>query len=63
MSDSIPPEVVEQLRRFNEALTTLEDTYQKHFSNSLEESAQVPYYFHKHPLCIHNIQVDYLSNC
>uniref|UniRef100_A0A915Q201 Uncharacterized protein n=1 Tax=Setaria digitata TaxID=48799 RepID=A0A915Q201_9BILA len=40
MSDSIPPEVVEQLRRFNEALTVLEDTYQKHFSNSLEENMQ-----------------------
>nr|CRZ22727.1 Bm6734 [Brugia malayi] len=42
MSDSIPPEVVEQLRRFNEALTILEDTYLKHFSNSLEENAQRP---------------------
>ncbi|VDK77663.1 unnamed protein product [Litomosoides sigmodontis] len=42
MSDPIPPEVVEQLRRFHEALTILEDTYQKHFSNSLEENAQRP---------------------
>ncbi|EFO18313.1 nuclear DNA-binding protein C1D, partial [Loa loa] len=42
MSDSIPPEVVEQLRRFNEALTVLEDTYQKHFSNSLEANTQRP---------------------
>ncbi|KAL3990182.1 Sas10/Utp3/C1D family protein [Acanthocheilonema viteae] len=42
MGDSIPPEVVEQLRRFNEALTVLEDTYQKHFSNSLEENMQRP---------------------
>uniref|UniRef100_A0A8R1XQ99 Nuclear nucleic acid-binding protein C1D n=1 Tax=Onchocerca volvulus TaxID=6282 RepID=A0A8R1XQ99_ONCVO len=41
-SDAIPPEVVEQLRRFNEALTILEDTYQKHFSNSLEENMQRP---------------------
>uniref|UniRef100_A0A0R3S0S3 Nuclear nucleic acid-binding protein C1D n=1 Tax=Elaeophora elaphi TaxID=1147741 RepID=A0A0R3S0S3_9BILA len=40
MSDSIPPEVVEQLRRFNEALTILEDTYQKHFSSSLDENIQ-----------------------
>lgn len=44
MSDSIPSEVVEQLRRFNEALTILEDTYQKHFSNSLEENSQVSYF-------------------
>ncbi|CAG9531486.1 unnamed protein product [Cercopithifilaria johnstoni] len=42
MSDAIPPEVVEQLRRFHEALTILEDTYQKHFSNSLEANTQRP---------------------